>query len=82
MHIYIILSSPHMKMGGGFIFQSQWGGGATFSYGQWGDLFIWGSHNEGFPWGTPLPISCRIGKHRTQVCKSKSNKLSQRSLLN
>ena len=27
MHIYIILSSPHMKMGGGFIFQSQWGGG-------------------------------------------------------
>ena len=39
-----------------------------------------GSHNYGFPWGTPVPISCPVGKCRTQVSRSELNKLSQRSL--
>ena len=36
----------------------------------YGGVTIWD-----FPGGTPVPISCPIGKHRTQVCKSEFNKI-------
>ena len=42
MHIYIILSSPHMKMGGGFIFQSQWGGGGLLFHMDNGGSSLYG----------------------------------------
>ena len=74
-----------MKMGGGgVIFQDQWGGQGVrlFIWTVGGLLHMGGVTILDFPGGTPVPISCPIGKCRTQVCKSESNKLSQRSLQN
>ena len=64
-------------------------GGVHFSGPVGVCLFIWtvgGLLHMGevtirdFPGGIPVPISCPIGKYRTQVCKSEFNKLSKRSL--
>ena len=71
-----------MKRRGVFFRASGW---YAFSYGQQGTP-LYGTYGgvtiRDFPGGTPVPISCPIGKWTTQICKSKFNKLSQRSLYN
>ena len=62
---------PPMKMWsggrGGSFFRAS--GGCDFSY-------------EPLPLGggAPVPISCPVHKHRTQVCRSEFNKLPKRGL--
>ena len=65
--------------GGGSFFRAI--GGCAFSYGQWGGLLHMGAVTiRDFPGRTPVPISCPIGKFRTQTCESEFTELSQRSL--
>ena len=76
----MVSSLPPKKIdGGGVIFQGQWG--VCFFIWAMGELLYMGGVTvSNFPGGTPVLISCPIGKSRTKVCKSKFNKLSQRSL--
>ena len=46
-----MVSAPPMMMGGGIILQGQCGGGCAFSYGQWGDSFIWDESQLGISLG-------------------------------
>ena len=69
IYIYIYMHgilSPHEDGGGGVGLFFRTSGVPSFSYGHWGDSFIWGIWRESqlgiSLGGTPVPISGQIGK--------------------